>query len=86
MLTMEEFVTKFVNLQCYVPYLKEEKAKVYRFVGCLPPTYKENIEFEIPKTMDEAIRKAKLCSHLFKQRSKLSRNWQHKKNDKSGSM
>ena len=23
-LTMDEFVTKFVNLQCYVPYLKEE--------------------------------------------------------------
>ena len=36
----------------------------------------------MPKTMDEAIRKAKLCYHLFKQRLELSRNMQHKKNDK----
>ena len=28
-LTMEEFVTKFVNLQCYVPYMKDENEKVY---------------------------------------------------------
>ena len=27
-LTMDEFVNKFVNLNRYVPYLKEEKAKV----------------------------------------------------------
>ena len=33
----------------------------------------------MPKNMDEVIRKAKLCYHLFKQRSKLSRNLQHKK-------
>ena len=67
---MDALVTKFVNLQRYVPYLKEEKAKVYRFISCLPPTYKENIEFEMPKNMDEAIRKAKMCYHLFKQGQK----------------
>ena len=37
----------------------------------------------MPKTMDEAIRKAKLCYHLFKQRSELTRNWKNKKNEKS---
>ena len=67
MSTMEEFVTKFVNLKRYVPYLREEKARVYRFISCLPLTYKENIEFDMTKTMDEATRKDKLCYHLFKQ-------------------
>ena len=66
---MDEFVTKFVNLQHYVRYLKEEKAKVYRFISCLPPAYKENIDFEITKTMDGEIIKANLFYHLFKQRS-----------------
>ena len=33
------------------------------------------------KNMDEAIRMAKLCYHLFKQISELSRNWQNKKNE-----
>ena len=64
---MEEFVTKFANLQFYVPYLKDKKEKLYWFFICLPPTYKGKIEFDIPKTMDEAIIKAKLCYLLFKQ-------------------
>ena len=79
MSTMEEFVTKFVHLQRYVPYLRQKKARVYRFISCLAPTYKENIDFDMPNTMDEAIRKDKLCYHLFKQRSELSKNWQNKK-------
>ena len=45
---MDEFVTKFVNLQCYAHYPKEEKAKVYRFISFLPLAYKEKIEFEMP--------------------------------------
>ena len=81
-LTMEEFVTKFVNLQRYVPYLKDEKTKVYRFISCLPPAYKDNIEFDMPKTMDKAIRKAKLCYRMFKQRSELNKTWKNKKNEK----
>ena len=46
---MKEFVTEFVNLQHYVPYLRVEKTKVYSFISCLPPMYKEKIVFEIPK-------------------------------------
>ena len=49
LLTMEEFVTEFVNLQRYVPYLRVEKAKVYNFISDLPLVYKEKIVFEIPK-------------------------------------
>ena len=60
---MDEFVTKFVNLQCYVHYLKEEKAKVYRFISCLPLAYKEKIEFQMPKNMNEEIKKDKFCYH-----------------------
>ena len=51
--TMEEFVTKFVNLQCYIPYLKDEKEKVYRFISCLPLAYKDKIEFDKPNTKDK---------------------------------
>ena len=46
---MEEFVTDFVNLQCYAPYLRVEKDKVYSFISCLPPVYKKKIVFEIPQ-------------------------------------
>ena len=82
LLTMEDFITKFVNLQHYVPYLRDAKAKVYIFISCLPLTYKEKNVFDMSKTMDEAIIKAKLCYLLFKQRSELSINLQNKKNEK----
>eukprot|EP00253_Pinus_taeda_P012585 PITA_12585 len=34
--TMDEFVTRFTSLLRYVPYIREEKAKVQRFVSSLP--------------------------------------------------
>ena len=41
----------------------------------LPLSYKDKIKFDMPKTMDEAIRDVKLCYLLFKQISELTRNW-----------
>ena len=60
-LTMDNYITKFTSLLHYVPYLRDEKAKVQRFLSSLPAHMKERIEFVNPKTMDEAIRKARLC-------------------------
>ena len=54
---MQEFVTEFVNLQRYVPYLRVEKAKVYSFISCLPLVYKKKDCVLNYSTMDEAIRK-----------------------------
>ena len=59
-LTIDEFVTKLTNLLRYVPYIREEKAKVQRFLNCFPAVYKEKIEFDNLKNMDEAVRKARL--------------------------
>lgn len=58
---MDEFITCFTSLLCYVPYIREEKAKVQRFVSSLPLYMRERIEFENPKTVDEAIPKARIC-------------------------
>lgn len=59
--TMDEFINRFTSLLRYVPYIKEEKAKVQRFVSSLPSYIRERIEFDNPRTMDEAIRKARIC-------------------------
>eukprot|EP00253_Pinus_taeda_P031271 PITA_31271 len=59
--TMDEFITRFTSLLRYVPYIREEKAKVQRFVSSLPPYMRERIEFDNPKSMDEVIRKARIC-------------------------
>lgn len=52
---------KFTNLLWYAPYIKEQKAKVQWFFNYFPTPYKERIEFDNPKSMDEAVRKDRLC-------------------------
>eukprot|EP00253_Pinus_taeda_P002934 PITA_02934 len=78
--TMDEFITRFTSLLRYVPYIREEKAKVQRFVSSLPPYMRERIEFHNPKSMDEAIRKARICYQQSKQKGEaVGRKWNEKK-------
>eukprot|EP00253_Pinus_taeda_P012331 PITA_12331 len=82
--TMDEFINRFTSLLRYVPYLKEEKAKVQRFVSSLPMYMRERVEFDNPRTMDEAIRKARICYQQSKQKGDSSnRKWNEKKNNKA---
>eukprot|EP00253_Pinus_taeda_P028929 PITA_28929 len=81
---MDEFITRFTSLLRYVPYIREEKAKVQRFVSSLPPYMRERIEFDNPKSMDEAIRKARICYQQSKQKGEAAgRKWNEKKGFKS---
>eukprot|EP00253_Pinus_taeda_P010499 PITA_10499 len=81
---MDEFITRFTSLLCYVPYIREEKAEVQRFVSNLPPYMRERIEFDNPKSMDEVIRKARICYQQSKQKGEAAgRKWNEKKGFKS---
>eukprot|EP00253_Pinus_taeda_P028520 PITA_28520 len=82
--TMDEFITRFTSLLRYVPYIREEKAKVQRFVSSLPLYMRERIEFDNPKSMDEVIRKARICYQQGKQKGETAnRKWSEKKNFKT---
>ena len=81
-MSIDYFVTKFVNFMRYVPYLREEKETFHQFMSCLPQAYEDKIEFLNPKTMDEVIRHAKLCFTQFKQRFKNKKSCQYKSKDK----
>eukprot|EP00253_Pinus_taeda_P035991 PITA_35991 len=81
---MDEFIARFTSLLRYVPYIREEKAKVRRFVSSLPPYMRERIEFDNPKSMDEVIRKARICYQQSKQKGETtSRKWNEKKGFKA---
>ena len=58
---MEEYANKFLELLMYVRYIKDEKVKVQCFLSGLPQSYNDIIEFYEPRTLEEAIRKAKYC-------------------------
>eukprot|EP00253_Pinus_taeda_P030332 PITA_30332 len=82
--TMDEFITRFTSFLRYVPYIREEKAKMQRLVSNLPPYMRERIEFDNPKSMDEAIRKDKICYQQSKQKWEIAgRKWNEKKGFKS---
>ena len=51
----EEYTRRFLELMRYVPYLKEEKAKIQRFISGLSIAFKDEIEFDEPRSLEEAI-------------------------------
>eukprot|EP00253_Pinus_taeda_P012179 PITA_12179 len=82
--TMDEFISRFTSLLRYVPYIREEKAKVQRFISSLPAYMRERIEFDNPKSMDEVIRKARICYQQGKQKGETAnRKWNDKRSFKT---
>ena len=58
-MTMDEYVKKFMYLMRYVTCINEEKIKIQRFLSGLPSFYKDQIQYDEPKSLEEEIRKAK---------------------------
>ena len=58
-MTNEEYTSRFLELLRYVPHLKEDKAKIQRFISGLPIAFKDKIEFNEPRSLEEAIQKLK---------------------------
>ena len=56
-MSMKELSNKFLSLLRYVPYIIDEKPKIQRFLSCLPTSFKDRIEFDNSKTLEEAMRK-----------------------------
>ena len=63
-MTMDEYVKKFLDLMRYVTCINEEKVKIQRFLSGLPSFYKDRIQYDEPKMLELAIRKAK---HMYEQ-------------------
>ena len=68
-MTMDSLITKCLELLHYVPYIKEEKIKIQRFLSYLPTYFVNKIEYDTPKTLDEALYKGRLCYEHSQSRS-----------------
>ena len=79
---MDEYANKFLELLRYVQYIRDEKVKVQCFLSGLPQSYKDRIEFYEPRTLEEAIRKAKYCYEQSKGKPDYHKAWKDKKNEK----
>ena len=58
---MQEYAKKFLELLRYVGYIKDDKVKIQHFLSGLPHSYNDKIEFDEPRTLEEAIMKVKYC-------------------------
>ena len=63
-MTMDEYVKKFLDLTRYVACISEEKIKIQRFLSGLLSFYKDQIQYDEPKTLEIAIKKPK---HMYEQ-------------------
>jgi hypothetical protein len=82
-MTMAEYEKKFLGLLKYVRFIGDEKVKTQIFISGLPTFYKENIKYDEPKTLTEAIRKAKYMYEKGQGRESVQKSWKDKKNEKS---
>ena len=76
-MSMKELSNKFLGLLWYVPYIIDEKPKIQIFLSCLPTNFKVRIDFDNPKTLEEAMRKDDLCYEKSKKMESLP-NWKTK--------
>jgi hypothetical protein len=66
-----------------VGFIKNEKVNIQRFLSGLPSFYKDNIQYDEPKTLIDTIRKDKYLNEKGKGREYLQKYWKDKKKEKS---
>ena len=54
-MSMKELNSKFLSLLRYVPYNVDEKPKVQRSLSFFPFRIQDKIEYDNPKTLEEAM-------------------------------
>jgi hypothetical protein len=54
-LTIDEYIKKFLELMRYMPYIKDEKLNMQRFISVLPQSYRDIIEFDEPETLEYTL-------------------------------
>jgi len=80
-MTDEEYTTMFLEMLKYVPYLKDEMAKVQRFVNGFPLSFKNWIKYDEPQSLEEVIERLKHCYEHSKCNFEPKSDW--KGNDKT---
>jgi hypothetical protein len=77
MMTMDEYENRFSKLLKY-DFTKDEKVKIQRFLSGLPSFFSDKIQYDNPKTLDEAIRRVRNIYEQSKGRPIFQKVWNDK--------
>ena len=80
--TIEEYANKFLELLRYVRYIKYDKLKIHCFLSGFPQSYKDKIEFDEPRTLEEDIKTDKYCYDHNKGKLDYHKSWKDKRDEK----
>ena len=78
-MTMKELSSKFLSLLRYVPYIIDETPKIKRFLSCFPLMFKGWIEYDNPKTLEEAMGKAIFSQDQNENKRENIPSWKNKR-------
>jgi hypothetical protein len=78
-MAMDEYERKLLELLRYVGFIRDDKVKIQRFLSGLPYFYNDNIQFDKPKNLEKAIRKAKYLYEQNRGNLAFQRAWDDKK-------
>ena len=78
-MAMKELCSKFLRLIHYVPYIIDEKPKIQQILSCFPIMFKERIEYDNLKTLEEVIRKENFCYGQNKNKMESILAWKNKR-------
>ena len=78
-MTMKELCSKFLILLHYVLYIIDEKPKIQWFLSCFPLMFKEQIEYDNQKTLEEAAKKENFCYDQNKKKRENMPTWKNKR-------
>jgi hypothetical protein len=75
---INEYEGRFLELLKYVPFIKDEQVKIQRYLSGPPSFISDNIQYDDPKTLEEAIWRAKCIYDQQKGRSNFQKVWDDK--------
>ena len=81
-MTDEEYIRRLLDLLKYVPYLKEEKENIQRFISGFVVSFKGIIVFDEHRSLGKAIRKLKHCYEKSKCKNESMRDWKDNEKNK----
>lgn len=74
-MTSDEYVTMFLGLFIYIPYLKDEKVKIERFICGLPMLFRDKIQLLEPQTLNNVVKKLEHCYEKAWNKTETKSNW-----------